>query len=126
MKIIISITHHPTKVIRLKLEKKSSDRNNDANHTSKNEGDTNNRKRTLIMGDSIMKNIEGWRLNKRMKFIVHVKSIPCAKTKGMKHHVKGCLEDNSLDTAILHFRTNNLKNNESVEDIATDVMNLKN
>ena len=33
-------------------------------------------------------------------------------------------EDNSPDTAILHFGTNNLKNNESVEDIATDIMNL--
>ena len=42
----------------------------------------------------------------------------------MKHHVRGCLEDNSPDTAIIHFGTNNLKNNESVEDIATDIMNL--
>ena len=44
--------------------------------------------------------------------------------EGMKHHVRGCLEDNSPDTAIIHFGTNNLKNNESVEDIATDIMNL--
>ena len=42
----------------------------------------------------------------------------------MKHHVRGCLEDNSPDTAIIHFGTNNLKNNESVKDIATDIMNL--
>ena len=104
--------------------KQSSDRNNGANHTSQNEGDTNNRKRTLIIGDTILKNVEGWRLNKRMKSTVHVKSIPGATTKGMKHHVRGCLEDNSPDRAINHFRTNNLKNNESVEDITTDVMNL--
>ena len=44
--------------------KKSSDRNNGANHTSKNEGDTNSRKRTLIIDDSIVKNIDRWRLNK--------------------------------------------------------------
>ena len=42
----------------------------------------------------------------------------------MKHHVRGCLEENSPDTAIIHFGTNNLKNNESAEDIATDIMNL--
>ena len=97
--------------------KKSSDRNNGANHTSQNEGDSNNRKRTLIIGDSIVKNIEGWRLNKRIKSTVLVKSISGATTKGMKH-----LEDNSPDTAILHFGTNNLKNNESVEHIATGIM----
>ena len=59
-----------------------------------------------------------------MKSTVHVKSIPGATTKGMKHHFRGCLEDNSPDTAILHFGNNNLKNNESAEDTATDIMNL--
>ena len=43
--------------------KKSSNRNNGANHTSQNQGDINNRKRALIIGGSIVKNIEGWRLN---------------------------------------------------------------
>ena len=55
-----------------------------------------------------------------MKSAVHVKSIPGTTTKGMKH-VRGCLEESSPDTAILHFGTNNLKNNESAEDIATDI-----
>ena len=63
--------------------------------TSQNKGGTN-RKKTLIVGDSIIKNIEGWRLNKRMKASVAIKSIPGATTKGMKHHI-GCLEDNSPD-----------------------------
>ena len=71
-----------------------------------------------------MKNIEGCRLNKRMKSTVHDKLIPSATTKGMKYHVRGCLEDNSSDTTILHFRTNNLKINESVDNTATDIMNL--
>ena len=77
-----------------------------------------NRKKSLIVGDSIVKNMEGWRLTKRMRSSAAVKSIPGATTKGMKHHIKGCLEDNSLDSIILHVRTNNLKNKESVEDIA--------
>ena len=91
--------------------------------TSQNKGGTN-RKKTLIVGDSIVKNIEGWRLNKIMKSSVAVKSIPDATTKGMKHHIKGCLEDNSLDSIILHVGTNNLKNKESVEDIANDIMDI--
>ena len=87
--------------------------------TSQNKGGTN-LKKTLIVGDSIVKNIEGWRLNKGIKFSVAVKSIPGATTKGMKHHIKECLEDNSPDSIILHVGTNNLKNKESVEDIAND------
>ena len=91
--------------------------------TSQNKRGTN-RKNTLIVGDSIIKNIEGWRLNKRMKSSVAVKSIPGATTKGTKHHIKGCLEDNSPDSIILHVGTNNLKNKESVEDIANDIMDI--
>ena len=56
-----------------------------------------NRKKTLIVGDLIVKNVDGWRFNKRMKSSDAVKSIPGATTKGMKNHIKGCLEGNSPD-----------------------------
>ena len=59
-----------------------------------------------------------------MKPSVAVKPILGATTKGMKHHVKGCLEDNSPDSIKLLVETNNLKNKESVEDIANDIMDL--
>ena len=59
-----------------------------------------------------------------MKPSVAVKSIPDATTKGMKHHIKGCLEDNSPGSVILHVGTNNLKNKESVEDIANDTLDM--
>ena len=42
----------------------------------------------------------------------------------MKHHIKGCLEDYSPDSVILHVGTNNLKNKESVKDIANDIMDI--
>ena len=84
----------------------------------------NNRKKTLIVGDSIVKNIEWCILSKRMKSSVAVKSIPGAAAKGMKHHIKGCLEDNSADSIKLHVGTNNLKSRESVEDIANDIMDV--
>ena len=92
--------------------------------TLQNKGGTS-RKKTLILGDSIVKNIEEWRLNKRMKSSVAVKSISGATTKGMKHHMKGCLEDNSPDSIILHVGTRNLKNKESVEDIDNDIMDVE-
>ena len=56
----------PYKSNHVDSSKQISDRNISANHTSQNEDGINNKKRTLIIGDSIVKNIEGWRLNKRL------------------------------------------------------------
>ena len=42
----------------------------------------------------------------------------------MNHHIKGCLEGNSPDSVILHVGTSNLKNKESVEDIANNIMDV--
>ena len=72
----------------------------------------------MIVGESIVKHIGGWRLNKRMKSTVSVGSIPGATTKGMIHHVKGCLEDTSPDFIILHHDTNDLNSNSTSEEIA--------
>ena len=46
------------------------------------------RKNTLIVGDFILKHVEGWHLNKIMKSNVSVRSIPGTSTNGMVHHVK--------------------------------------
>ena len=80
-----------------------------------------NRKKALIV-DAIVKNIDGWRLNKKMKSSVAVKSIAGATIKNMRRHIKGCLEDNSPDSVVLHVGTNNIKNKESIEDIANNIM----
>ena len=45
-------------------------------------------RKSLILGDSIIKNVDGWKLNRRIKSIVH--SISGATTRAMKHHVMGC------------------------------------
>ena len=86
--------------------------------------DNPQRKKTLILGDSIVKHVEGWRLNKRMKSAVSVRCIPGATTNAMKHHLKGCLEDSSPDNIILHHETNNLKSADNSEKIASDIVNL--
>ena len=82
------------------------------------------RKNTLIVDDSILKHVEDWHLNKKMKSNVSVRSIPGASTNGMIHHVKGCLEDISPDTVILHHGTNDLKSGNTSEKIATNIVNL--
>ena len=76
----------------------TGDKSSNLNDTimPQNKGGTN-RKKTLIVGDLIVKNVDGWRFSKRMKLSVAVKSIPGATTKVMKNHIKGCLEGNSPD-----------------------------
>ena len=76
------------------------------------------------MGDSILKQVKGWRLNKSMKSNVLVRSIPGASTNGMKHYIKGCLEDISPDALILYHGANNLKSGKTSEKIANDIVNL--
>ena len=77
-------------------------------------------KKTLILGASIIKNVDDWRLNRRMKSIVSVRSVSGATAKTMKHHVMGCLEDGSPDMILLHYGTNNLRSEESGEKVASN------
>ena len=39
----------------------------------------------------------------------------------MKHHLKGCLEDSSSDNIILLHGTNNLKSDNNLEKVASDI-----
>ena len=86
--------------------------------------DNDQKKKTLILGDSIVKHVEAWRLNKRMKSTVTVRCIPGATTNAMKHHLKGCLEDSSPDKITLHHGTNNLKSDDNSEKVVSDIVNL--
>ena len=82
------------------------------------------KKKTLIVGDSIVKRIDGWHLNKRMTSTVSVRSVPGATTKGMINHVKGCLDNKSPDFNTLHHGTNDLNGNSRSGEIPDKVLNL--
>ena len=82
------------------------------------------KKKMLILGVSIIKKVDGWRLYKRMKSLVAVRSISGASSKGMAHHVKGCIEDDNPDSLILHHGTNDLVENADPEVIAKNIVNL--
>ena len=84
----------------------------------------NVKKKTLIVGDSIVKHSDGWRLNKGMRSTVSARSIPRASTKGMIHHVKGCLDDTFPDFIILHHDRNDLNSNSTSEAIEDKILNL--
>ena len=78
----------------------------------------------MIFGDSIIKYIDGWHLNKRMRSTFSNRSIPVVKIKGMLHHVKGCLEDTSPDQIFSHHDTNVLRSNDTPGEIADKILSL--
>ena len=82
------------------------------------------RKKAPVLRTSVVKHVQGWGLNERMRSSIPIRSISGATTKAMKYHLKGCLEDFSPDVIILHHGTKDLKSNSTSKDIATDVVNL--
>ena len=81
-------------------------------------------KRLLIVGDSIVKNIEPYKMKKSTKYVTTVKSIPGATTEGMSHHVKRCMVDFAPDIVLLHCGTNDLKKDFTPQKIAQNILKL--
>ena len=71
-----------------------------------------------------MKDIYGLKLNKRLKSTVILRFISSATTKGMSHHVKGCLIDSAPDKIVLHHGTNDLSTMSPQGDIANSIITL--
>ena len=78
----------------------------------------------MTVGDSIVRHIDGWRLNKMMRSTVSVRSISGTTTKGIIHHVNDCLEDTSPHFIILDHGMNDLNSNSISEEIADKILNL--
>ena len=117
--------HRDNSWLLAKENKKVTERKNDAKEKTKLKNSAV--ENTLILGDSIIKNVDGWRLNRRIKSIASVRLISGPKTKTMKHHVMGCLEHVMgclEDTILLDHGTNNLRSEESAEKIASNVINV--
>ena len=81
-------------------------------------------KRLLIVGDSIVKNIESYEMKKSTKYVTMVKSIPGATTEGMSHHVKGCMVDFAPDIVLLHCGANDLKKDFTPQKIVQSILKL--
>ena len=80
---------------------------------------------TVILGDSIVKNIKGYQMSKSFQSKkVIVKSFAGATTSCMKHYSKPTLEK-SPDQIILHTGTNDLRNPEKNPlEIANEIIDL--
>ena len=79
-----------------------------------------------ILGDSMVKHIEGWKLTKKTdkNHKIYVRSFPGAKVKCMKNYVKACIRENDPDHVILHVGTNELNSELLPERIAKSIVDV--
>ena len=92
----------------------------DANSTN-----SNNTPLTCIVGDSIVKELKGWKINEKLdkQGKITVKSFSGVSTKCMSHHIKPTLSQKP-DQVIIHIGTNDLPSNRSEQEFAASIINL--
>ena len=73
------------------------------------------RKEVFIVGDSILKNLQGRKISRSAK--VKVSSFPGCTTMDMRDHIKPVLRRNP-DAIVMHVGTNSLRSSASVRDCA--------
>ena len=74
------------------------------------------RKTTIKLEDSIVKRIQGWKLGRKVKLNVIVRSFPGAKLDCISHDAITTVNSNP-NQIIIHCGTNNLKKDECPEAI---------
>ena len=86
------------------------------------------RKTAFIIGDSMVKKIDGYLLTSSVnhKYIVKVRPFLSAKTIDVLDYIKPSKRDFNPDVYLLHVGTNSLSSNKSPEQISMDILNLAN
>ena len=88
--------------------------------STRKEGPQDRRKKVIIIGDSMVKNIHSWKLRAALRQNVIVRSISGAKTSDMVHYTKPVVEENA-NLHILHCGTNDLRSKMTAETIAQNI-----
>ena len=99
-------------------------KNNNEERQERSGRNSNKKRLTCVIGDSMIKNMKGWKVNKTLEddFIV-VKSFPGAKTTCMKHYLAPTLEQKP-DSVVLHVGTNDLKGKDTASEISKRIVDL--
>ena len=121
--------------INSKINTNNINNNSKENNINSNGGDNSNtskqkqtRKTAFIIGDSMVKKIDGYLLTSSVnhKYIVKVRPFLSAKTIDMLDYIKPTKRDFNPDVYLLHVGTNDLSSNKSPEQISMDILNLAN
>ena len=79
------------------------------------------RRKVFIVGDFILKNLQGRKISRSAK--VKVSSFPGCTAMDMRDHIKPVLRRNP-DAIVMHVGTNSLRSSASVRDCAEEIVNL--
>ena len=108
-----------------KNDKEKNDRGNDKSKKAKIPiDDKKKNKKIYILGDSMVKHVEGWQLSKSTNQKVYVRSFTEAKVKCMKDYVKPCIRENDRDHVIMYVGTNEMNSELPPERIAKSVIDV--
>ena len=109
-----------------------SNNNNNSNSKENNISSSNinskTRKTAFIIGDSMVKKIDGYLLTSSInhRYIVKVRPFLSAKTTDMVDYIKQTQRDFNPGVYLIHVGTNDLFSNKSPEQISLDILNLSN
>ena len=111
-----------------KLNKDLSERNSNSSRKISSKKEMKDKKRrksrdvTIILADSIIKDVKGWELTDDSNKVV-VKFFRGATTSQMKWHVKATTEQNPKNL-ILHCGTNDINDHSDLQNIAEEIVEL--
>ena len=94
-----------------KKKKKEDNYNETTNRNNNNENKNKNKTNVYILGDSVVKKLNGYLLTRKIKYkhLVNVHSFSGAKISFMTDHVKQTFRDINPDHIVLHASTNDLR-----------------
>ena len=86
----------------------------------------NKKSKVFILGDSMVKHIQGWEINRKLDYKqnVYVRQFPGAKINCMSDYVKPCTRENNPDHIIFHVGTNDIPSTKTPEFIARSILDL--
>ena len=115
-------------IINIKNNSKENNINSNGGHNITTNKQKQTRKTAFIIGDSMVKKIDGYLLTSSVsqKYIVKVRPFFSPKTIDMLDYIKQTQRNFNPDVYLLHVGTNDLSSNKSPEHISLDILNLAN
>ena len=109
-------------------EHDKSNRHNKIDNDTRNASPSKTKKSVFILGDSMVKKVNGFYLTKdiKHKFLVKVRSFSSAKTRCVYDHAKPTIREVNPEHIILHVGTNDLNSEKTASQISNSIIDLAN
>lgn len=105
---------------------KTDEKSSTGERTQSKEHVAKKKNKVYILGDSMVKHVQGWEINRKLDYQqnVYVRQFSGAKTKCMNDYVKPCTRENDPDHIIFHVGTNDIPSTKTPECIAQSISDL--